>query len=366
MDEPTDTSASNLYRCSSTEPTPCGSVVSRLPYRTIDVHCHLLAPPVERLIAGHPSKQQEAAAAVIEMGLVSFEENKSNFVQLLPRLTNVERRIADMNAMGVDVQALSPSPSQFYYWAEPDLSEQIVALQNDAIAAACASHPERFVALGTVSLQTPRRAAEQLRTLIRDRGFKGAQISTLVNGKDIADRYFDSFWATASELGAVVLVHPWGTTLGSRLDQHYLMNTIGQPLEHTICLSKLIFGGTFDRHPELKLLAAHGGGYLPAYAKRSDHAYAVRTESRGCACKPSEYLRRIWFDSVVYDTGSLRHLASVVGSDRVVIGTDYPFDMGHYDPSGLVAALEPSLQRMILGDNAARLFGLPSTGEFIA
>ena len=147
--------------------------------------------------------------------------------------------------------------------------------------------------------------------------------------------------------------------MGSRLNSHYLINTIGQPLEHTVCLSKLIFSGTFDRHPELKVLAAHGGGYLPTYIQRSDHAYAVRQEARTCACCPSSYLGRIWFDSLVYDTGALGHLAATVGADKVVIGTDYPFDMGHYDPHGLVGDLTPELQRLVLGENAATLLGLP-------
>jgi|SRR3984957_8287701 len=358
MSDAAQTAGVQLHRCGVAGAEPSGARCARLPYATVDVHCHLLTPAVERLVAGHPAKQREISDAKREMGLASFEVNQANFGQLLPQLTSVERRIADMDAMGVDVQVVSPSPSQFYYWAEPALSEEIVNLQNDAIAAACAAHPQRFIAMGTVSLQTPVRAAEQLGSLLRERAFKGVQISTLVNGADIADRRFDPFWLAANELGAVVFVHPWGSTLGARLDEHYLMNSIGQPLEHTICLSKLIFGGTFDRHPALKLLAAHGGGYLPSYAQRADHAHAVRPEARGCACRPSEYLRRMWFDSVVYDVESLEHLARVVGPSRVVIGTDYPFDMGHYDPSGLVASLDPRMQRMILGENAAGLFGL--------
>jgi aminocarboxymuconate-semialdehyde decarboxylase len=294
------------------------------------------------------------------MGPASFETNQAQFTLLRPQLTAVDSRLADMDAMGVDVQIISPSPGQFYYWAEPDLAESIVALQNEAICATCEARPDRFAGLGTVALQQPERAAQQLRHLVRERGLKGVQVSTLVNGKDLADRCFDPFWNAADELGAVVFIHPWGSTLGARLAEHYLMNAIGQPLEHTICLSKLIFGGTFDRHPGLKIVAAHGGGYLPAYVHRSDHAHAVRPEARGCECRPSDYLRRIWFDSVLYETENLLRLIEVVGRDRVVIGTDYPFDMGHYDPAGLVRPLDEQTQRMILGSNAAQLFALGS------
>lgn len=205
----------------------------------------------------------------------------------------------------------------------------------------------------------------QLEQLIRHRGFKGVQVSSLIQGKDIADSSFDPFWETADRLGAVVFVHPWGTTLGARLAQYYLMNTVGQPLETTIVLSKLIFSGTLERHPRLRIIAAHGGGYLPLYAGRSDHAHAVRPEAAACGCRPSDQLRRLWFDSVVHDPLQLRQLIERVGADRVVIGTDYPFDMGHYDPASLVAGLPSEHQQMVLGGNAASLLGLDEDSEVL-
>jgi aminocarboxymuconate-semialdehyde decarboxylase len=193
---------------------------------------------------------------------------------------------------------------------------------------------------------------------MRKRGFKGVEISTRACDIDVADRRFDPFWAKADELGAVVFIHPWGTTLGARLASHYLMNTIGQPFETTVCLSKLIFGGTLDRHRRLKIVAAHGGGYLPTYSGRSNHAWAVRPDVSGCEYPPSDYLKRIWYDSVVFDTESLSRLIAAVGIRQVLLGTDYPFDMGHYDPASLVEHLDPESQRMLLGESAAKLLNL--------
>jgi aminocarboxymuconate-semialdehyde decarboxylase len=355
------TDPASLYQCQpAAAPITRGTSVARLPFLTIDVHCHLFSHEVERIIAGHPGKIAETAASLQALGPESFCINTALGQQLSPQFIDINHRLQDMNAMGVDVQAISPSPTQYYYWAESDLAKQIVASQNDQVAAMCATQPRRFVGLGTVALQDPIHAAAQLKVLIRERGFKGVQISTLVNGKDVAERFFDPFWQMAEELGAVVFIHPWGSTFGPRLADYYLMNMIGQPLEHTVCLSKLIFGGTFDRHPRLKILAGHGGGYLPAYAQRSDHAYAVRPEAAGCRCRPTDYLKRIWFDSIVYESNALGRLVDVVGRSRVVIGTDYPYDMGHYDPSGLLRPFEEETQRMILGANAAALFGLPS------
>jgi aminocarboxymuconate-semialdehyde decarboxylase len=352
-------SALSLHRCGPIQvPVRVGERVRRLPWRTIDVHGHVFVPAVEALVAGHPRKVAEAAAGAEAMGAEAGRVNAAMMSSLFARLTDIETRRADMDAMGVDVQAVSPSPTQYYSWADPDLAELIADQQNEAIAALCASDPGRFVGLGAVSLQYPQRAARQLEILVRERGFKGVEISSRANDIDIADRRFDPFWAKAEELVAVVFIHPWGTTLGTRLASQYLMNTIGQPFETTVCLSKLIFEGTLDRHPGLKLIAAHGGGYLPLYTGRSDHARAARPDVNGCDCRPSDYLKRIWFDSVVYDSDSLKRLIEAVGISQVVLGTDYPFDMGHYDPASLLKGLDETSQRMILGETAAALLNL--------
>ncbi|WP_218036699.1 amidohydrolase family protein [Sphingobium sp. EM0848] len=348
-----------LHRCGMADyPVRVGTPVTRLPWTTIDLHCHLAVPAVEALVANHPDRTARAVAEAEAMGAASLAVNAAMMADLMPRLTDVSVRLADMDAMGVDIQAISPSPTQYHYWAEKDLARTVVGRINDGIAALCADHPDRFVGLGTVALQHPSLAAQQLESAMRDHDFKGVEISSLAGGRDIADRFFDPFWQKADELGAVVFIHPWGTTLGTRLADHYLMNTIGQPFETTVCLSKLIFGGTLDRHPGVKIIAAHGGGYLPAYAGRSDHAHAVRPEAQGCSCRPTDILRRIWFDSLVYDPRQLRRLIEEVGIDRVVLGSDYPFDMGDYDPAGLLADLAEEDQRRILGENARTLLNL--------
>lgn len=356
-----------FHHCNDPACLPCGSVGDRATPRkqgrlTIDLHCHALFPAVEQLVAGTPQKVAEAAGMTASMGVASVTHNNASMLPIAgPRLTRLDQRLVDMDAMGVDVQVISPSPTQYYYWADEALATEIVRLQNEGAAALCREHPRRFAALGTVALQHPSLAIQQLDYAVRTLGLKGVQISTSVEGRELDDPSLHDFWTRCESLGALVFIHPFGTTLGARTATHYLVNTIGQPLETTIALSRLIFGGVLDAHPRLRIVAAHGGGYLPSYAGRSDHAHAVRPEAAAQAkLRPSEYLKRIWFDSLVYSPQALRHLVDQVGASQVVVGTDYPFDMGHYDMHALVddtPGLSGEERRAILGGNAAGLIG---------
>ncbi len=307
---------------------------------TIDLHCHALFPEVEKLVAGQPQKLAEPEMMLRALGAATVEyNNKVMLPHAGPKLTGLAERLRDMDAMGVDMQLVSPTSTQHYYWAEPDLAMEVVRVQNEGMAELCATHPDRFIGLGTLALQHPDLALEQLGHAVRKLGLRGVEISTMVGGKELADPMFERFWARVEELGCIVFIHPFGTTLGSRLDRHYLSNVIGQPLETTIALSHLIFGGVLDRYPGVKILAAHGGGYLPSYIGRSNHAHRNRADARGCARAPGDYLRQIWFDNLVYEPEALRHLIEEVGIDQVVTGTDYPFDMGHYGLAGLLDAV---------------------------
>jgi aminocarboxymuconate-semialdehyde decarboxylase len=329
----------------------------------IDFHCHVLTLAAEPLVADCPQKKKEPALMLQAMGEASVAHNNSVMLpQAFPKLTRIEARLADMDAQGVDVQVLSPSPTQYYYWADPDRARELVRVQNEHIAELCGQHPRRFVGLGTVALQQPELAAEQLEHAMRQLGLKGVEISSSVNGAELDAAGLLPFWKKAEALGAIVFIHPFGTTLGERVTTHYLSNIIGQPLETTIALSHLIFGGVLDRHPALKIVAAHGGGYLPSYCGRSNHGHTVRPEAQAGARRPPiEYLRKMWFDTLVYEPQALAHLVNVVGASQLVVGSDYPFDMGQYDPHGLLAAtpgLTETQIAAILGGNAAALLGL--------
>jgi aminocarboxymuconate-semialdehyde decarboxylase len=330
--------------------------------RTIDLHCHALCRRVEERVADHPRKKGEAEIRLRTMGRASVDYNANLMMpESLPALTDLSVRLRDMDNMGVDVQVISPSPNQYYYWTDDELARDIVAIQNEHIAELCAQHPQRLLGLGTLALQHPELAVEQLEHAVRSLGLRGFEVSTTIDGRELSDRSLDRVWAKAESLGCVVFIHPMGSSLGERLQPHYLSNIVGQPVETAVALSHLIFGGVLDRYPGLKVCAAHGGGYLPTYTGRSEHAYAARPDAHTMQHPPRHYLRRIYFDSLVYTPQALRMLIDQVGIEQVVLGTDYPFDMGHYDVHALVAAtpsLDQAQREAILSGNATRLLQL--------
>ena len=322
----------------------------------VDFHGHLAVPAADALVAGTPGLAAELAAEQRAHSPASLAVNQAQLQRLAGKLTDIDQRLADLDGMGVDIQVVGPMPMH-HYWAEPDLAVRLARTVNQAVAAHCAQAPERLYGLGTVPLQHPDLAVALLDKAVTEYGLYGISVSTSVDGHELADPRHDELWQKAEELGAVVFVHPWGCSLGERLATNYLGNTVGQPVETTVALSHLIFTGVLDRYPRLKLVAAHGGGYLPTYIGRSDHAWRVREDARDCAEPPSSYLRRMWFDALVYTPRALRHLVEEVGADRVVLGTDHPFDMGVDDPLARLdaAGLAPADRAAVAGGNALDL-----------
>jgi len=311
-------------------------VVSGRRVKTVDVHAHCGVP--------------EAMAL---MGL-----------KLAPAsLVMADERIRRMDEQGIDVEALSINP--YWYAAERDLVAKLIGIQNEKLAEICAAEPERFVAFASVALQFPDLAVKQLEDGVGKLGLRGAGVGGSVNGAELSDPKFHPFWARAEELGVLIFIHPQGTAeLKSRLRGNGgLENTIGNPLETTLALSHLIFEGTLDRFPGLKICAAHGGGYLPSYAPRSDHICLTFPER--CAAvplkkQPTEYLKQLYFDSIVFTPEALRHLAAQVGSSQIVLGTDYPFPWTQTAVEHILATpgLSDAERAAMLGGTAAKLLGI--------
>jgi aminocarboxymuconate-semialdehyde decarboxylase len=277
----------------------------------------------------------------------------------------IAERLKQMDAMAMDMEVLSINP--FWYRKDRDTAAAIVKMQNEKLAELCASHPDRFAAFASLALQFPDLAVEQLDHAVKKLGLRGAQIGGNVAGEEFANPKFHPVWAKAEELGAVLFIHPQSTPeLAGRFKGNgWLSNTIGNPLDTTIALQHLIFEGTLDRFPGLKVLAAHGGGYLASYAARSDHACFVAPPG---ACnpdvklkkQPSEYLRQLYFDALVFTPEALRHLVAQVGASQVMLGSDHPFVWEQHPVDHIFATdtLSDNEKVAILGGNAAKLLGL--------
>ena len=330
----------------------------------VDVHAHVAVAAAEALIAGEPGYAQQQRADAATLGEASIAYNRAHFGSVLPRLLDLDVRLAAMDKGGVDIQAVSPMPGS-YAWAGTALADRIVTVTNEAVAAFCARQPDRLLPVGTVTLHHPDLAVEQLRHAVTALGLRGVQVSTAAApGMELDDPRLAEFWAAAEDLGAAVLIHPWGCTLGPRLNAYYLFNSVGNPVETALALSRVIFSGLLERHPGLKIWSAHGGGYLPSYIVRADHAWSAREDARATAKRPSELLRQTFVDSLVYTPEQLRHLVAVMGTGQVTLGSDYPFDMGVEDPVDRLTAagFDDATVAAIRGGNAARLLG-PLPGQ---
>jgi aminocarboxymuconate-semialdehyde decarboxylase len=264
-----------------------------------------------------------------------------------------------MDRLGIDVQAISPSPGQYFYFTDADTGREAARAVNDGMAAAIVQHPDRLVGMGTVPLQDTCLAVEEMRRCVRELDLRGIEIGSNVNGTDFHAPELRPFWAAAEELGVLVFIHPLGFTEGKRLSEYYFNNLIGNPLESTLAVGHLIFGGVLDAYPSLKICVAHGGGYIPGYWGRMDHGWRARGDcSEHCRHEPSSYLRKLWLDTLVFDQEQLDTLVRTHGADKLCLGTDYPFDMSEPDPVGFHDRLSDKDKAKILGRNAAELLGL--------
>jgi aminocarboxymuconate-semialdehyde decarboxylase len=327
---------------------------------TIDSHAHVAVPAAAEFVKPHLdwSTIPLAHFATAETKALGAKQEGD----IGPASLGYDKRLADLDAMGIDIQLVCPPPPQCYYTLPIDIAVPATRMVNDGIAAYVAGKPDRFVGLGSVPMTDAAEAVKELERCMGPLKFKGVEVLTNVDGKELSDPAYAPFWKRAEELGALVLIHPNGFTEGKRLSRFYFNNIIGNPMETTIALHYLIFDGVLERHPKLKLFAVHGGGYLGAYSGRIDHAWGARSDCHGdLPHPPSSYLKKIFVDTVVFTPNQLAELIRVFGVDQVLMGTDYPYDMAEYDPIGHVASVSTfgaATVEAIVGGNAKRVLGL--------
>ncbi len=347
-----------MYSCAPTARGSSAVVKKRGKSLRVDIHCHYLNAEVAARV-GKPPPDADY--------LIKFSNEQTRQVNMKqvqergPKLTDIAVRLKDMDRMGIDVQAVSPAPHQTYYWTDAGMGQELARQVNERLAEIVAQHPDRFVGLGTVPLQDVSLAVQELTHCVKTLGLRGVEINPSVRGMDLTDSRLslEKFFEKAAELDVVLFMHPIGFTHGERLMDHYFSNVIGNPLETTVAASHLIFDGVMERHPKLKIVLPHAGGYLAHYWARMDHAFKARPDCRvSIKRKPSSYLEKFYFDTITFDRGMLEHLVERFGAGHVLLGTDYPYDMGMEHPVDFIGGA-PGIAKAdkdrIMGGNAARL-----------
>ncbi len=327
----------------------------------VDVHVHFLSP---RAIDAARKSPGRHGVRVLDDGerprLVVGAEAPTR--PLLEALYTLERHLAFLDEQGIDAAVFGPLMDVAGYSLLLAQGAAWSRAQNEALAASLAEADRRHRGLATVPLQSPAAAADELRFAVKSLGLRGAMIDPNALGRPLGDCALDPFWRAAADLDAPVVLHPFLLEAVERFGRHYLHNLVGYPFETTLAAASLIFGGTLDRFPSLRVVLVHGGGFLPYHIGRFDRGHTTRPEARADgAALPSGYLRRFHYDTLVQFPPALAYLVKVVGEDRVVLGSDHPFWLGDPAPTRTVreAGLTSAAQTAILGDNAARLFGLP-------
>lgn len=327
--------------------------------RTIDIHTHILTEETIGLLAKEAPwvapklTPVDADFAVLEIAGTPYRPFPRGGWEL-------ERRFSDMDAAEVNVQVLSATPQTYLYDQDPALTTATSTLQNDQIAALVKTHPERFMGIATLPMQAPERAADELKRAVRQLGMHGAMIGSNIAGKNLDDPALEPVWAAAAELGAFMLIHPTNVAGADRLRSYYLNNLIGNPLDTTIAAACLVFGGVLERHPKLNVCLVHGGGFVPYQAGRWAHGWHVRPEPKvNIKQSPEPWIDRFYYDTILHAKPQLEFLVASMGSARVLLGSDYPYDMGTGECVRQVDALwiEDADKAAILNGNALKLLG---------
>ena len=325
----------------------------------VDVHAHVIVPEITREVGGdepwRPSVRWEDGAQVVEFDGQAIRSATREFVR-------IERLLEEEASSGIDHVVLSPWVALLPYALDPDAGFRVCRLQNEALAAIAAAHPGRVSALAAVPLQDPVVAAKELESTMALPGLVGAEVAASVRGNYLGDERFLPFWEAAESSGAMVFVHP--TTKGFDLPvfrEHYLWNTVANPMETAVTGAHLVMSGVLERHPRVRVVLAHGGGALPAVRGRLRHAHGFQPQARARLQEPPDVsLRRLYYDTVTHDAELLRAIVAYAGPDHVMLGSDYPFDMGTIRPVDEVRELGlPSTdEAAVLGGNAERLLDL--------
>lgn len=326
--------------------------------KRIDVHSHVVPRELLDIMARDPARFKMRYVAEGHRHLAREGGEK---LPVFDEFYDAAAKVAGMDRKGLDVSILSPAPMVYFYWLDADRGLEASRIVNDGIANMAAAFPERLMGMGTLPMQDPDAAVTELERIVREHGFRAVELGTSIGEEQLADARFRPVLRRAEELKVFIFAHPYSASHLCALPGYYLKNLIGNPLQTTIMVSNLMFSGALDECKKLKIVLAHGGGYVPYQIGRLNHGHKVRKETRAYTkTKPNALLRRFYYDALTHDERALRYLIDLVGPDRVVIGTDSPFDMGEEHPVEMISRvkrLSAKDREQIFGKTAMSLLG---------
>jgi aminocarboxymuconate-semialdehyde decarboxylase len=332
-------------------------------HTTIDIHTHVeFAGTFDLLKKRYQEEEIFNKFAVSATGRRSAELNKGIVAGIRDALRDPQKKIRDMDEKKIGLDLLSSTPFAFFYEVEDDLAVELARFQNDQLSEMVKRHPDRFAAMATLPLQVPKEAVKELERAVRKLGLRGVEIGSHVGERELGDEAFWPVYKALEELDVPVFIHPHHVAGMDRLRDFYLSNLIGNPLDTTIAAAQLIFSGVLEKFPGLRFILAHGGGQFPFIMGRIEHGYEVRPEAKEKVHRPPRvFLKHFYFDTITHNPDALRYLIAFAGSDHVLLGSDYPYDMGDPDPVQTVSKL-PRIKKedrvKIMRENAITLFGL--------
>ncbi len=332
-------------------------------HTAIDIHTHVeFAGTFDILKKRHKEDEIFDKFFVSATGRRSAELNRGIVAGIRDALRDPEKKTRDMDEKKIGLYVLSSTPFAFFYEVEDDLAVELAKFQNDQLSEMVKRYPDRFSAMATLPLQVPNEAEKELERAVKKLGLRGVEIGSHVGNRELGDEVFWPIYKTLEHLNMPIFIHPHHVAGMERLEDFYLSNLIGNPLDTTIAAAQLIFTGVLEKYPGLKIILAHGGGQFPYIVGRMEHGYQVRPECKEKVhLSPMAFFKNFYFDIITHNPDALQYLIRIAGSDHVLLGSDYPYDMGDPDPVQTVSKLpgiKAADRRKIMRENAIALFAL--------